>query len=448
MNYKFNPLRPLYILGTIAIAMVIAVSITKVISIPVVVVVGVSTLFSLSIIGIFLHVVDSFNDENQNQEIIEENKTEIVEKPNNDLHFTQLAMDAIISPIIIIDDELKLIVANKAARVRFSTENLGARLETLIRSPEILNAVNDVKASNNPSNLVLEMHIPSRKYERVNISPFEFAAKRMIAISLLDETELRHAERMRADFLANAGHELRTPLASIRGFLETLQNVAKDDEKARVRFIAIMSSQAERMNRLINDILSLSRIELNEHVPPSEKADLTGVFEFALAASEPTAKNYSSKLIVEGLEKPLCAICDRDEISQVITNLIDNALKYGNPESEVKIHIAKDLSHTKAMYDGSEKWDNSASLSLCLPLVTQKKYLFVRVENLGAGIDRRNMPRLSERFYRIDEASNSKQGTGLGLAIVKHIINRHNGGLIVESVLGKCTSFSFFIPQE
>jgi two-component system phosphate regulon sensor histidine kinase PhoR len=310
----------------------------------------------------------------------------------------------------------------------------------------LLAALDLIALNLEPVEVVWESYIPSHRFDRVNITAFQVDTRVLIAITLCDETALRIAEQTRADFLANAGHELRTPLASIRGFIETLQDTAKDDEKARIKFLNIMNIQAERMSRLINDILSLSRIELNEHVQPREIADLAEIFQFCLAAIEPTAATYSSKVELDMPSFALNAICDSGEIGQVITNLIDNSLKYGNPNSIVEVTVKNGVSFDEI--NARDNNETANSLWLCMPPYSaEKKYLYVRVENEGKGIAISNMPRLCERFYRIDEASNSKQGTGLGLAIVKHIVNRHGGGLKVESDLGERTAFSFILPQ-
>lgn len=435
----------LMVIGIVAITMVIAETLVILIKLPLLIIVGISSLTACLVVWFFGKL---FDDERQSFELPQViiQPAPIAVEPRGNSSLTQAALDALADPILIIDREKRLVFTNRAAQKRFNFENVGIRLETLIRFPQLLEAIDGISRNLEPVDVIWESHIPSHRFDRVNIIAFHTDGNILIVLTLSDETALRIAEQTRADFLANAGHELRTPLASIRGFIETLQDTAKDDEKARTKFLNIMNLQAERMNRLINDILALSRIELNEHIEPRESADLAETFQFCLAAIEPTAKIYDTEVELDAPPSPLNAICDSEEIGQVITNLVDNGLKYGNPNSKVKVGVKSGVGFEEVI--ARDAAENVSSLWLCMPPNSpDKKYLTVRIENQGKGIDKRNMPRLCERFYRIDEASNSKQGTGLGLAIVKHIINRHNGGLKVESEFGKNTAFTFVLPQ-
>ena len=223
---------------------------------------------------------------------------------------------------------------------------------------------------------------------------------------------------MHADFVANASHELRTPLASIRGFVETLQGAAKDDPTAQARFLGIMQAQAERMSRLIEDLLSLSRIELREHVAPTSPVDLNGVVQDVIAALKQTAEKNHVSLRIDGLPDEALVIGDRDELAQVAQNLVQNAIKYGRKGGQVDVSLRR-----------------------------HDKQLELAVTDDGIGIAPEHLPRLTERFYRVS-AKDSKErgGTGLGLAIVKHIVNRHRGELRVSSVLGEGSTFTVAMP--
>lgn len=361
--------------------------------------------------------------------------------------FARAAIDAISYPILILDGGLRLIIANKNAAKRFGIKNYGIRLEAFLRDPQILQMVESAIADRSPKQFIIEHHFPNQIFDRIDISTFEYENELRIIIIFTDETEMRKAELVRVDFLANAGHELRTPLASIRGFLETMQNSAKGEYDAHERFLPIMSREAERMQRLIEDIFSLSRIEFNEHVPPNKKIDFINMAEFSANAIEPSIKLRGQSIKILKPPHELIAIADNDELQQVFANLIENASKYGKMDSQITFEILGDLSLEEAKSHANNKWPNSNSLSLHLPDDSEGKYVFARIENVGKGIQARYMPRLSERFYRIDDESAHIRGTGLGLAIVKHIIKRHCGGLFIESVENEKTAFSIIIPS-
>jgi two-component system phosphate regulon sensor histidine kinase PhoR len=265
---------------------------------------------------------------------------------------------------------------------------------------------------------------------------------------LRDETEVRRAERTRADFLANASHELRTPLASLTGFIETLRGHARDDAEARDRFLAIMHGQAERMRRLIDDLMSLSRIELGEHIPPSGAVDMTAAVIDVVDALAPLAKERSVTL--RTTLPPIggaIAAADRDQILQVIQNLAENAVKYTPSGGAVEVEVMADLTPSGAAARVS---DLAAHFSILTPdHATGRRYVAVRVRDFRPGIARNHLPRLTERFYRVEgqRARERPAGTGLGLAIVKHIVNRHRGGLIVESAEGAGALFTAYVPM-
>jgi two-component system phosphate regulon sensor histidine kinase PhoR len=244
---------------------------------------------------------------------------------------------------------------------------------------------------------------------------------------LSDRTRDRAVERMRADFVANASHELRTPLASLMGFIETLRGPAADDPPAQKRFLGIMAEQAERMNRLIDDLLSLSRIELTEHQPPSEAADLPKIIESIAAGFEPRLAERRVTLAMD-IEPGLPSIiADADQIAQVVSNLVDNAVKYGREGGVVKLNVKTPVA--------GGRWPARPGLVLS-------------VTDDGPGIPRAQVPRLTERFYRVDKARSraAPGGTGLGLSIVKHIVTRHRGQLVIESEEGSGASFSVWLP--
>ena len=230
---------------------------------------------------------------------------------------------------------------------------------------------------------------------------------------------------MRADFVANASHELRTPLASLKGYVETLQGKAKDDAEARARFLKIMEEQAERMSRLVDDLLSLSRVEMREHLPPSDDVDLGPILREVAQALEPVATRAGITLNLAAGEGEMVVRGDADELTQVFQNLIHNAIKYSDTGGKVEIVLRREPA-TSGRPPG----------------------LRVDVVDDGPGIPPQHLPRLTERFYRVNAAaSRQKGGTGLGLAIVKHILNRHRGELVISSKLDQGSTFSVLLPS-
>ena len=269
---------------------------------------------------------------------------------------------------------------------------------------------------------------------------------RLALLTFHDETEIRRSESTRADFLANASHELRTPLASLAGFVETLRGHARDDPAARDKFLAIMQGQAERMRHLIDDLMSLSRIELTEHIRPSGRIDLAATVLDVLDGLSPQA---GEREVTFSLDVPpdgsAIAVGDRDQIVQVAQNLIENAIKYTTRGGEVSIAI--ELA-TDARAAAAPREPSHAHLSLLTPdRESGQRYVALRVRDGGGGIARNHLPRLTERFYRVEgQKARERPGTGLGLAIVKHIVNRHRGGMVVESALGAGSTFTVYVP--
>ena len=265
------------------------------------------------------------------------------------------------------------------------------------------------------------------------------APSRMVILTLNDITALRRSEQMRADFIANASHELRTPLSSLMGFIETLRGPARDDQEAQERFLSIMHDQASRMTRLVNDLLSLSRIELDEHMPPSDRVDVLNSLRNVIASLELKAASRRIRLTLEAPSGPTPAVIgDEDQLTQVFQNLVSNAIKYTREDTEVTVSVT--------LADGAAV---GAPGIARLPgrKDDSRSVVAVAVRDRGDGIARTHLPRLTERFYRVDAArSRAMGGTGLGLAIVKHIVNRHRGRLSIESEVGAGSTFTVYLP--
>lgn len=339
-------------------------------------------------------------------------------------------LDELPDAILVVDQEDRLIIANRTARTNFVGAGYERKfLSTVMRRPAVLEALQRVRQSGLAETAEFTDLVPVERFFQVQVSPVMVNAGgglTLLAV-LKDLTSTKALEQMRADFVANASHELRTPLSSLSGFIETLRGHARDDPAARERFLAIMQDQASRMRRLIDDLLSLSRIELNEHVPPSRSVDLRLVAHDVIDAMQPLAREARMSLRLSSAPEPCAVLGERDELVQVLQNLIDNAVKYGRPETEIEVAVGK-------------------GAPLGAPEMLEASY-FVSVCDQGEGIAREHIPRLTERFYRVDvKQSRERGGTGLGLAIVKHIVSRHRGRLHIKSDLGKGSTFSMILP--
>jgi len=343
----------------------------------------------------------------------------------------------------------RVIYANPAARELLRIQGEGTTLVSAIRHPRVLEAVDESLFGEVSGEAAYETGGAQDRFWRVRTRPLDRASDgvRLALMVLRDETDSRRNERMRADFLANASHELRTPLASLTGFIETLRGHAKDDAVARERFLGVMAAQAGRMARLIDDLMSLSRIELNEHIAPEGRVDLVLAVLDVIDALTPLAAErgvtLSTRLAARGAAM---IVGDRDQILQVAQNLIDNAVKYSPNNGVVEIEVTAGLTADEAITPTRQ---GGARLSLLSPdLVGGERFVMLRCADAGPGIAREYLPRLSERFYRVEgQKSGERLGTGLGLAIVKHITNRHRGGLAIESVEGQGTTFTAYFPR-
>ena len=343
----------------------------------------------------------------------------------------------------------RFVFANAAARELFKLAPRGGLLVSAMRSPQVLEAVDESLFGGIRRSVDYVGGGTQAREWVAHCAPLglDQRGSRLALLVLKDETDTRRSERTRADFLANASHELRTPLASLSGFIETLRGHAKDDVGARDRFLGIMQAQAERMARLIDDLMSLSRIELNEHIAPLGQVDLAMATVDVLDALAPQAKTKAVSFdpvlpprgaaVVEG---------DRDQIVQVIQNLVDNAIKYTPRDGVVRVEIFSGLTADMA---AAPRDAAAARMSLLTPdHAVDERYASLRVTDKGPGLAREHLPRLTERFYRVEgQKSGDRSGTGLGLAIVKHIVNRHRGGMIVESVQGEGATFAVYLPM-
>jgi two-component system phosphate regulon sensor histidine kinase PhoR len=299
----------------------------------------------------------------------------------------------------------------------------GMEVSALLRHPALRAALLESAKSGEPVRKKVILSAPVLRDLDATVIPVGGP----VYILVSDRTRERSIEKMRADFVANSSHELRTPLASLIGFIETLQGPAADDPEAQKRFLGIMAEQAARMQRVIGDLLSLSRIEISEHQPPEEIMHVPPLLERIVASMEPMLAGNGTRIemnIAPGLP---AVPADADQLAQVFTNLLDNAIKYGKRGGLIKVIAVK--------AGGDARFEPHG--------------IVVSVADDGAGIPRDHIPRLTERFYRVDKGrSRAVGGTGLGLAIVKHVVNRHRGRLVIDSTEGKGTIFTIWLPAR
>lgn len=333
---------------------------------------------------------------------------------------SQTILSAMPLAAAILADDGMIVSFNAQMSEMFGMSLAGEHLHLLMRAPAVLEAFEAAKTNNQQSNARNVARSATSRTIDVTFSPMQLGSnsKRHFLTTCVDATREQLIEKMRSDFVANASHELRTPLTSLSGFIETMQGAASKDEKARGEFLKLMKAQADRMSHLIDDLLSLSRIELDEHVAPREVVNLAGVVEQARNLLQTLADENGSHLTIN-MPMLLNVKGDSRQLGQVIHNLIENAVKYAGRGKEISV-------------TGQLEEDT----------------VILRVADNGPGIAAHHIPRLTERFYRANvQDSRTRGGTGLGLAICKHIINRHRGRLLIESVLGEGSTFTVQLPS-
>jgi two-component system phosphate regulon sensor histidine kinase PhoR len=329
-------------------------------------------------------------------------------------------------PVVALDRHGAVVALNARAIAIAPALRRGEPVSLALRVPEVLDSVRRAVASGTAQRVEFFERVPVDRWYEAIVTPIALAGASpagLVLIAFHDLTPLRRVEEMRADFIANASHELRTPLAALSGFIETLRGSAREDPAARERFLPIMQQQATRMARLIDDLLSLSRIELNAHLRPDKQVNLVGIIRQVADSLQTLARDRGVAISVKAQADRIVVWGDRDELIRVFENLIENALKYA--ASGKKIDLA-------LLTDGGTKTAPEA---------------LVAVRDYGPGIAPEHLPRLTERFYRVDVSESRAQGgTGLGLALVKHILNRHGGRLTIESMAGKGATFTAHLP--
>jgi two-component system phosphate regulon sensor histidine kinase PhoR len=337
--------------------------------------------------------------------------------------------DALADPCLILDRRSLVLHRNAAVAEQFPTLAVGRPIALSLRHPALLSAIDASRRTGLSQVFELHQTVPNETWHKVTVAPLvdrplgddEIAP--LHVVTLQNQTEARRIDALRTDFIANASHELRTPLASLIGFIDTLLGPAARDTEARERFLGIMRSQAVRMSKLIDDLLSLSRIEMRQHVRPTATIDLTLLLREVGDGLIGRAAEENVKVTLTTPEDRATVTGDREELYEVFENLLDNAIKYGGGGGLVEVTL--------------------------VPVANRPGYDFmVTVLDHGAGIAAEHVPRLTERFYRADaESSRKKKGTGLGLAIVKHILSRHHGLMAIKSRPGEGTRIDVLLPR-
>ncbi|MBY8917102.1 two-component sensor histidine kinase [Nitratireductor sp. L1-7-SE] len=327
---------------------------------------------------------------------------------------------AVLDPLYIFDGAGSILYSNEAADLAFGPMTKSVSLRLKFRAPEMHELVSRVISGAEESTAInYSERVPVERAYRVVASRIGNDTG-LYVLMFKDQSEARRIDRMRADFIANASHELRTPLASVAGFIETLRGPARDDAKARENFLQIMQNQTQRMARLIDDLLSLSRLEMKPYQKPNAQLDVVALVRGVIESMRHIASENGVEIVSELGDAPLLVAGHSDELVQVFENLLENACKYGSSGERILV-----------------------SAEQASPMDEVR----VRVQDFGPGIPEEHIPRITERFYRVDvETSRTQKGTGLGLSIVKHILTRHDARLSVKSASGKGATFVVHFP--
>ena len=332
-------------------------------------------------------------------------------------------LDKLPSSCIALDNKKKVVYFNKFAKKQFFSLKKNIQIENIIKSKEFNIAINKAFENKIKQNIKFTPVNLKDSYFDLDLIFLEKDFKE-ITIFVNDQSLIKGYEKMRTGFIANVSHELRTPLSSILASVETIKNTAKNDKKAQKKFLDGMENQAWRMTRLVEDLLTLSKIESDDKELHFEKIKIDSIIQNVIDSLSSKAKLKKIKFLIIKKSKKLIINADQDSIIQVFINLIDNAINYSKEKTQIKIS-----------FDKSIKQD--------------KSFLKISVIDVGEGIEKKHLNRITQRFYRVDKNRSRKQGgTGLGLAIVKHIVQRHQGELSIKSETGVGSVFSVFLPIE
>lgn len=341
----------------------------------------------------------------------------------------QAFINALVEPVMIIDRNRQIILANGVAENLFGDELVGRDMTHAVRHPNALDCVEATLNGETYSDTTLTLNLPARTtYKVTSVRLWSREGPDIVAVVRFhDITQILEAEQIRSDFVVNVSHELRSPLTALSGGIETLRNIGAKDPEAARKFLDIMGQEAARMTRLIDELLSLSKIEFREHVRPTDIVDIVSIVENAINTLEIHSEKETVRLKLDKPNSPGLVAGDADELLQVFHNLIENALKYGGSENEVQVSVSQ----------------TDIAVGINGPA------LEIEIRDQGNGIAQEHIPRLTERFYRVDQNRSRKiGGTGLGLSIVEHILKRHRGRLMIQSEEGVGSTFTVRLPRE
>lgn len=386
-------------------------------------------LFSCTLFWLYINSLRSFSDKDEN--LTGSGNFILNEEQRANLNIEKI-LEAIPSPLILVDQQGKITFANANSELLLpKILKVGNHISSTFRSPIFLETLEKVLTQNENIKLNFDANTPILKHIEVHFVqlPLDSYSRTggTILMSLVDQSESKMVDQMRSDFVSNASHELRTPLASIIGFIETIKGHAKSDKENRELFLSLMHDQAIRMQRLVDDLLSLSKLELQEKSPPLKTCNVNKIINKITESFLPLAKKYKVKLVNNLPSNITNIIGDETQIHQLFSNLIENSLKYSGEKSTVKVELIKKQKNIKI----------------------KNNMIGIQIVDNGKGIPAEHIYRLTERFYRVNEdLSRQRQGTGLGLSIVKHILNRHQGELIIESKINEGSKFTVWLPKE
>lgn len=327
----------------------------------------------------------------------------------------QSVLDAIPDALLLVSPERVVIRANRGAKAWFGDDCVGRALIDLLDDPLVIRALDDLKDSPQSVEITLPGAVPH--VFSVAVAPVDDGGA---ALVLHDLTEIRRSEQLRVDFVANASHEIRSPLATIVGMIETIRGPAKDDREACDKFLDVMAGEAKRMTRLVEDLLSLSKIEVREHSKPTDYVVIPAIIEEVAGTLAHMAAERDMTIDLKIQDNLPPTLGNADELAMMIRNLISNGLSYGREGTVVRVSVTH-----------------------------RENIVSIIIADESEGIPAEDIPRLTERFYRVDKGRSRKMGgTGLGLAIVKHVVNRHRGSLTIESTMGEGSRVTVQIPAE
>lgn len=329
-------------------------------------------------------------------------------------------------PVLLVGRDERVSAMNAWAEALFGPKGTGRHYITVLRQPALLDCVEEtLRLRQSRKVRFLNTEIGREATYDVIASPFGPDGSAGVIVAFADISEREQMGQIRRDFVANVSHELKTPLTALLGFIETLKGPARDDADARDRFLDIMEREAERMNRLVSDLLSLSRVEAEERIRPETRTDVASLLRSSVQLLRPIATDSGVEIVLEGADSPVHVLGDSDQLTQVFQNLIENGIKYGASGGCLRIVMTRSAREVAFRGPGVR----------------------IDVIDRGDGFDPVHIPRLTERFYRVDNhRSREMGGTGLGLAIVKHIINRHRGRFRIDSTPGEGSTFSVMLP--